>query len=50
MEQMALNGDIDLDEERAVEKLLRCMSKRYRQIVNSIETLLDFNALTVGNS
>ena len=47
MEQMKLNGDTDLTEERAVEKLLRCMPKRYRQIVNSIETLLDFDALTI---
>jgi hypothetical protein len=36
MEQTALNGDTDLNEERAIKKLLRCMSKRYRQIVNSI--------------
>ena len=47
MEQMAYNGDTDLTEERAVEKFLRCMPKRYVQIVNSIETLLDFKQLTV---
>ena len=47
MEQMARNGDTDLTEERVVEKFLRCMSKRYAQIVNSIETLLDFEHLTV---
>ena len=38
-EQMAPNSYTDLTEERAVEKLLRCMPKRYVQIVNSIETL-----------
>jgi hypothetical protein len=41
MEQMARNGDTDLTEERVV-KFLRCMPKRYAQIVNLIETLLDF--------
>ena len=47
MEQMVRNDDTDLTEERAVEKFLRCMPKRYAQIVNSIETLLDFEQLTV---
>jgi hypothetical protein len=41
-EQMARNSDTDLMEERAVEKFLCCMLKRYAQIVNSIEVLLDF--------
>jgi len=47
MEQMALNGDTDLDEERAVEKFLRCVPKKYEQLVLSIETLLDFGQLTI---
>jgi hypothetical protein len=47
MEQMARNGDTDLTEERAVEKFLRCMPKKYAQIVMWIETLLDFEQLTV---
>jgi hypothetical protein len=47
MEQMARNGDTDLTEECVVEKFLHCMPKRYAQIVNSIETLLDFEQLTV---
>ena len=47
MEQMALNGDTDLDEERAVEKFLRCVPKKYEQLVLSIETLLDFRQLTI---
>jgi hypothetical protein len=47
MEQMARNGDTDLMEERAMEKSLRCMSKRYTQIINSIEPLLDFEQLNV---
>ena len=42
MEQMARNGDTNLMEERAVEKFLHYMPKRYAQIINSIETLLDF--------
>ena len=44
---MALNGDTDLDEERAVEKFLRCVPKKYEQLVLSIETLLDFGQLTI---
>ena len=47
MEQMARNGNTDLMEERAVEKFLRCMPKKYAQIVMSIETLLDFEQLSV---
>ena len=47
MEQMALNGDTDLDEERAVEKFLRCVPKKYEQLVLSIETLLDFRQLSI---
>jgi hypothetical protein len=44
---MARNDDIDLMEERVVEKFLRCMPKKYAQIVMSIETLLNFEQLTV---
>ena len=47
MEQMAHNGDTDLTEKRAVEKFLRCMPKKYALIVMSIETLLDFEQLTI---
>jgi hypothetical protein len=47
MEQMARNGDTDLIEEHVVEKFLCCMPKRYMQIINLIETLLNFKQLTV---
>ena len=47
MEQMAHNGDTDLMEERAVEKFLCYMPKKYAQIIISIETLLDFEQLTI---
>ena len=47
MEQMALNGDTDLDEEHAVEKFLWCVPKKYEQLVLSIEMLLDFGQLTI---
>jgi len=49
MEQMVRNGDTDLDEERAVEKFLRCMPKRYEQLVFSIETLLDLQDLSIDD-
>ena len=41
-QQMARHGDKDLDEERAVEKLLRAALKKYAQLKIAIETLLDF--------
>jgi hypothetical protein len=47
MGEMVRNGDTDLMEECAVEKFLRSMPKKYAQIVNSIETLLDFEQLTI---
>jgi hypothetical protein len=47
MEQMARNSDTNLTEERAIEKLIWCMPKRYAQIVNSIEMLLDFDQLMI---
>jgi len=49
MEQMVRNGDTDLDEARAVEKFIRCMPKRYEQLVFSIETLLDIQDLSIDN-
>ena len=49
MEQMVRNDDTDLDEERVVEKFLRCMPKRYEQLVFSIETLLDLESLSIDD-
>jgi len=47
MEQIAINGDTNLDEERVVEKFLLCVPKKFEQLVLSIETLLDFGQLTI---
>jgi hypothetical protein len=41
-QQIARHGGKDLDEERAVEKLLRVAPKKYAQLKIAIETLLDF--------
>ena len=49
MEQMVHNSDTDLDEERAVEKFLRCMPKRYEQLVFTIETLLNLQDLSIDD-
>jgi len=46
---MVRNGDTDLDEGCAVEKFLRCMPKRYEQLVFSIETLLDLKDLSIDD-
>jgi len=47
MEQMAYNGDTDLDDKHTTEKFIRCMTKKYDQMVLSIETLLNFRQLSV---
>jgi hypothetical protein len=44
---MALHSDKDLDEEWAMEKLLRAVPKKYAQLKIAIETLLDFQGLTI---
>ena len=46
-EQMAHNGNTDITDARVVEKLLRCIPKKYSQIVLAIETLLDFKVLSI---
>ena len=43
---MARNGDTDITNAHTVEKLLRCIPK-YSQIVLAIETLLNFEALSI---
>ena len=40
-------GDDTYDEERAVEKLFRCVPERYRQTARSIESLLDLSTMTI---
>ena len=46
-QQLALHGDTDINEERAVEKLLRAAPAKYAQLCIAIETLLDFQDLTI---
>ena len=45
--QLALHGDTDVNEERALEKLLRAAPAKYAQLCIAIETLLDFQDLTI---
>jgi hypothetical protein len=44
---MAQFGDDTYDEERAVEKLFRCISEKYKQIARSIESLLDLSTMSI---
>ena len=44
---MARYGDNDIDEERAVEKFLRVVPKKYSQVAIAIEMLLDFSELSI---
>ena len=46
-QQMILHGERNMDEERAVEKLLRATPRKYAQLKIAIETLLDFQDLTI---
>jgi len=46
-QQMILHGERNMDEERAVEKLLRATPRKYAQLKVAIETLLDFQDLTI---
>jgi hypothetical protein len=47
MQQLTRYGDDDIDEERAVEKLLRVIPKKYLQVAIAIEMLLDFSELSI---
>jgi hypothetical protein len=40
-------SDDTYDEERAVEKLFRCIPEKYKQITRSIESLLDLSTMTI---
>jgi hypothetical protein len=39
-------GDDTYSEERAVEKLFRCIPEKYKQIARSIESLLDLSMMS----
>jgi hypothetical protein len=47
MQQLARYSDDDIDEERAVEKFLRVVPKKYSQVAIAIEMLLDFSELSI---
>jgi hypothetical protein len=47
LQKMVQFGDDTYDEERAVEKLFRCISEKYKQIARSIESLLDLSTMTI---
>jgi hypothetical protein len=40
-------GDDTYGEERAVEKLFRCIPEKYKQIARSIESLLDLSMMSI---
>jgi hypothetical protein len=47
LQKMVQYGDDTYDEERAVEKLFRCVRENYRQIARSIESLLDLSTMSI---
>jgi hypothetical protein len=46
-QKMVQFGDDTYGEERAVEKLFRCIPKKYKQIARSIESLLDLSTMSI---
>jgi hypothetical protein len=46
-QKMVQFGDDTYDEERAVEKLFRCIPEKYKQIARSIESLLDLSMMSI---
>jgi hypothetical protein len=47
VQQLARHGDGGIDEQKAVEKYLRVVPKKYTQIALSMETLLDLSTLSI---
>jgi hypothetical protein len=47
MQQLTRYSDNDIDEERAVEKFLRVVPKKYSQVAIAIEMLLHFSELSI---
>jgi hypothetical protein len=47
VQQLVRHDDSDIDEQKAVEKYLRVVPKKYTQIALSMETLLDLSTLCI---
>jgi hypothetical protein len=46
-QKMVQFGDDTYGEERAIEKLFRCIPEKYKQIAHSIKSLLDLSTLSI---
>jgi hypothetical protein len=46
-QKMVQFSDDTYDEERAIEKLFRCIPEKYKQIARSIESLLDLSTMSI---
>jgi hypothetical protein len=46
-QKMVQYSDDTYDEERAIEKLFRCIPEKYKQIAHSIESLLDLSTMLI---
>ena len=47
LQKMVQFGDDTYGEERAVEKLFRCVPEKYKQMARSIESLLDLFTMSI---
>jgi hypothetical protein len=50
LQKMVQFGDDTYDEERAIEKLFRCIPEKYKQITSSIESLLNLSTMLIEDA
>jgi hypothetical protein len=47
MQKLVQFGDSTYDEERAIEKLFRCVPEKYKQMARGVESLIDLSTMTI---
>jgi hypothetical protein len=47
MQKLVQFGDGTYDEERAIEKLFRCVPEKYKQMARGVESLIDLSTMTI---
>jgi hypothetical protein len=47
MQKLLQFGDDTYDEERAIEKLFRCVPEKYKQMARGVESLIDLSTMTI---
>jgi hypothetical protein len=47
MQKLVQFGDGTYNEERAIEKLFRCVPEKYKQMARGVESLIDLSTMTI---